>query len=174
MSELSDSRKIPPNAAALPLIKAKAIEQVDLSETEDSKRHASFAALRRIRFLASSQSLNFALPLFIARSASRNACACHAGDSNRSSSLERSAQSASIARNFSSRDIFFNGRATGMNTRVDSEVPMTSMPMPGFALRTSECQMLDAAPFASDFFNKINLFHAFLGSLSFQVCMTNR
>src|SRR5882757_1151777 len=115
MSELSDSRKIPTNARALPLIKAKAIEQVDLSETEDSKRHASFAALRRIRFLASSQSLNFALPFSIARSASRNACACHAGDSNRSSSLERSAQSASIARNFSSRDIFFNGRTTGMN-----------------------------------------------------------
>ena len=65
--------KIPTNAAALPLIKAKAIEQVDLSETEDSKRHASFAALRRIRFLASSQSLNFALPFSIARSASRNA-----------------------------------------------------------------------------------------------------
>ncbi len=64
--------KILTNAAALPLIKAKAIEQVDLSETEDSKRHASFAALRRIRFLAS-QSLNFALPFSIARSASRNA-----------------------------------------------------------------------------------------------------
>src|SRR5207249_5144731 len=95
--------------------KSESIEQVNLSETEDSKRHASFAALRRIRFLASSQSLNFALPLFIARSASRNACVCHAGDSNRSSSLERSAQSASIARNFSSRDIFCRGKTTGMN-----------------------------------------------------------
>src|SRR5205814_7450623 len=85
--------------------KSESIEQVGLGEAEDSKRHASFAALRRIRFLASSQPLNFALPFFMARSASRSAWACHAGDSKRSS-LERSAQSASIARNFSSRDIF--------------------------------------------------------------------
>jgi len=110
--------KIPTNAATLPFIKAKAIEQVALGEAEDSKRHASFAALRRIRFLAISQSLNFALPFFTARSASRSAWACHAGDSNRSSSRERSTQSASITRNFSSRDIFFSERATGISTTV--------------------------------------------------------
>ena len=69
--------KIPPKAAAVPFIKAKAIEQVGLGEAEDSKRHASFAALRRIRFLAISQSLNFALPFFTVRSDSRSAWACH-------------------------------------------------------------------------------------------------
>jgi hypothetical protein len=63
----------------LPFIKAKAIEQVGLSEAEDSKRHASFAALRRIRFLDSSQSLNCVSPLFTILSASCNAWACHAG-----------------------------------------------------------------------------------------------
>src|SRR5216117_3351071 len=94
-------RRLPPaanqptrSAIDLSLIKPKAGQQIGFSQTEDPKRHASFAALWRIRFFACSQSVNFAFPLLTARSASRSACSCHAGDSKRSSSCERSAQSA--------------------------------------------------------------------------------
>ena len=96
----------------------------------DSQRHAAFAALRRIRFFAPLQSLKRALPVLVARSASRSAWACHAGDSKRSSSLERSAHSASMAGNFSSRDIFFSGRATGMKTTIWLRAFDEKLPVP--------------------------------------------
>jgi hypothetical protein len=110
-------KEIRADPSALPLVESKAVEQVGFSQTEYSKRHARFAALRRSRFFASSQSLNFAFPALTTRSASRNASSCHGGDSNWSSSWERSAQRASIARSFSSRDIFFRGSRIGMGDR---------------------------------------------------------
>jgi hypothetical protein len=116
-------QKIPPNAAALPLVELKTSQQVGFRQTKNSKCHASLAALRRIRFLASSQFPNWAFRVFTMRSASRNAFSCHTGELSRSSSCDRSAQSASIARNFSWRDIFFSGKTTGMTVTVRPRTP---------------------------------------------------
>jgi len=77
MSELSD-RENTTNAAALPLIKAKAIGRSTSARLRiRSITPASLLAANPL--LGSPKSLNFAFPLFTALSASRNACACHAG-----------------------------------------------------------------------------------------------
>src|SRR4051812_45189516 len=78
--------KIGSDTAALTFVKSEPVEEIGFRPADDSKPHASFATLRRSRVLASSQSLNFAVPASTARSASRSASACHFGESNLSSS----------------------------------------------------------------------------------------
>jgi hypothetical protein len=109
--------KIRSHACLLAFVEQEAIEKVRLCQAESSNPHDRFAIRRRSRSFASSQLLNFAVPDATARSASSSASLCHAGDSYRFSSRERSVQISSIARSFWTRDIRFRGRRVGMTQR---------------------------------------------------------
>src|SRR5690606_33884676 len=88
-------------------VEREAGQQVGFGQIEDFELHRLFWLARlMMRCLASSQSEKVAVPACTACSVSAKASRCHLGGGSLSSSLERSAQSASMARSLSARVIF--------------------------------------------------------------------
>src|SRR6266568_908953 len=88
-----------------PLVESESRQQISLCQVENAQLHATRVAFRRSLRLATCQSENSALSSRTSRSVSRRATPCRPGEATSASSRLRSAQSASIARSLSSRDI---------------------------------------------------------------------
>jgi hypothetical protein len=100
------------------LVKSESAEQIGLPEVQNPQLHAVRLALRRILRLALCQSENLALPSRTSCSVSRRTKPCQPGESVFASSRLKSAQSASIARSLSSRDIRPIGNVTAMKLNM--------------------------------------------------------
>ncbi len=88
-----------------PLVESESRQQISLCQVENAQLHATRVAFRRSLRLATCQSENSALSSRTSRSVSRRATPCRPGEATSASSRLRSAQSASIARSLSSRDM---------------------------------------------------------------------
>src|ERR1017187_8208299 len=104
-------QKVTAQVCFLIFVKPKTVRQIVARGRQNDNFHVS---LSRNCFLAVSQSMNASLPDLTRASRSRNTSSCHAGDSNCASLRLKSAQSNSIARNFSATVILSNGNVASM------------------------------------------------------------